>query len=84
MRLKYLKIIVQTQISTIQDHSELLYLSQNSLFLSLTSFQNINVCTETPCIQTDADFSAHLIENYGGFLICLILHAIDYVENVKF
>ena len=49
MRLKYLKIIVQTQMSTIQDHSELLYLSQNSLFLSLTSFQNINVCTETPC-----------------------------------
>ena len=45
------KIIDQTQISTIQDHSKLIYLSQNSLLLSLRSSQNINVCTGTPCIR---------------------------------
>ena len=43
------KIIDQTQISTIQDHSKLIYLSHNSLFLSLRPSQNITFCTETPC-----------------------------------
>ena len=45
----YVKIIDQTQISTIQDHSKLIYLSHNSLFLSLRSSQNINICTGPPC-----------------------------------
>ena len=43
------KIIDQTQISTIQDHSKLIYLSHNSLFLPLRSSQNINFCTGPPC-----------------------------------
>ena len=43
------KIIDQTQISTIQDHSKLIYFSHNSLFLPLRSSQNINVCTGPPC-----------------------------------
>ena len=43
------KIIDQTHISTIQDHSKLIYLSQNSLFLPLRSSQNINFCTGPPC-----------------------------------
>ena len=46
------KIIDQTQISTIQDHSKLIYLSHNSLFLPLRSSQNINFCTGPPCISS--------------------------------
>ena len=43
------KIIDQTQISTIQDHNKLIYLSHNSLFLPLRSSQNIKFCTGPPC-----------------------------------
>ena len=35
------KVINQTQISTIQDHSKLIYLSHSSIFLPLRSSQNI-------------------------------------------
>ena len=43
------KIIDQTQISTIQDHSKVIYLLHDSLFLPLRSSQNINFCTGPPC-----------------------------------
>ena len=49
LKWKFETIIDQTQISTIQDHSKLIYLSHNSLFLPLRSSQNINVCTGPPC-----------------------------------
>ena len=55
------KIIDQTQISTIQDHSKLIYLSHNSLFLSLRSSQNINICTGPPC--TVSTYSDEKYEN---------------------
>ena len=43
------KIIDHTQMSTIEDDSKLIYLSQNALFSSLRSSQNIIFCTGTPC-----------------------------------
>ena len=61
MRSKYLKNIAQAKIFATQDHRKLIYLSQNSLFLSLRSSQNIIFCTETPCTKFGLLISDHLI-----------------------